>query len=132
MDYSKLQLFSMMQTKMGYHAERQDVLSQNIANADTPGYRPKDLPALEFEEMVRKHPKLQMRQTAPSHKEGIFYRVPEYEAEQQKKSFEIKPVKNAVSVEEEMMKVSDNAFQYQTTTSLYRKTADLFKVAIGK
>jgi len=129
-DYSKIQIMQMMKHKMAYHSERQDVLSQNIANADTPGYRPRDIPEPDFTEELKKRTRLQMRKTSPMHSEGTFFKVPEFRAEQDD-YFEIKPVKNAVNVEEQMAKVSHNAFEFQTTTSLYRKTAGLFKTAIG-
>lgn len=133
MDYSKLQLFQMMQKKMNYHSERQQVLSQNVANADTPYYQPKDVEPLSFEDTLsNSQKKLAMTRTAPQHSEGISYRMPDYEVEKREKNFEIKPVKNAVNVEEQMMEISNNAFAYQTTTMLYRKTTDLFKTAIGK
>jgi flagellar basal-body rod protein FlgB len=130
MDYSKLTLFSMMQTKMAYHSQRQDSLAQNIANADTPGARAKDVKPLDFSRMMRKQQKLAMAQTSGVHKEGIAYRLPDYQAEQSKKTFEMKPVKNTINVEEQMMQISQNAFDFQTTTTMYRKTADLFKIAL--
>jgi len=71
MDYSKITLFNMMQTKMGYLAERQDLLSNNVANIDTPGYKPRDLKELNFKKMAHNltH-KLQIRSTSPMHQSG--------------------------------------------------------------
>ncbi len=49
MAISNIPIFSMLRTKMHWHQERQRLLAENVANADTPKFRPRDLapPALE-------------------------------------------------------------------------------------
>ena len=49
MDLNKLDVFRLTNSKMGWLSERQTVLAQNIANADTPGYKAKDLKGLIFQ-----------------------------------------------------------------------------------
>jgi flagellar basal-body rod protein FlgB len=48
-----------------------------------------------------------------------------------KNSFEITPTGGTVVVEEQMMKVAQNATDYQMTTSLYNKIGNMYKVALG-
>ena len=36
-------LFSMLRTRMQWHQDRQQVLADNVANADMPKFRPRDL-----------------------------------------------------------------------------------------
>ena len=48
MDLSKFPVFRMMSGKMRWLASRQGVLSQNVANADTPKYEAKDLKEVDF------------------------------------------------------------------------------------
>ena len=36
-------LFSMLRSRLGYLAERQRLIAENVANADTPNYVPRDL-----------------------------------------------------------------------------------------
>ena len=43
MDLTSLKLFKMAMTRMDWAAQRQKVLSQNIANADTPNYKARDI-----------------------------------------------------------------------------------------
>ena len=45
-------LLSMLRTRMTWLHQRQDVLSQNVANADTPGYVARDLKPLDFKDML--------------------------------------------------------------------------------
>jgi flagellar basal body rod protein FlgB len=48
-----------------------------------------------------------------------------------KGAFERKPIGSTVVVEEQMMKVAENATDYQMSTSLYSKIGALFKEAMG-
>ena len=43
MAISELPILSMLRTKMQWHQERQRVLAENVANADTPKFRPHDI-----------------------------------------------------------------------------------------
>ena len=53
MDFSKIPLFQGLTSKMGWLSHRQQVLARNVANVNTPGYRPKDLTKPDFEEVMR-------------------------------------------------------------------------------
>ena len=48
-----LPLLSMMKLRLQWLGERQQVLAQNVANADTPGYEAKDLKDLDFGALVK-------------------------------------------------------------------------------
>lgn len=120
-----------MKTKMAYLSERQDVLAQNIANVDTPGYKPKDLKELDFHNMaMTESRRLKLRATDPSHQQPAKV-VREFRSEKMDDTYGRTPVENEVNVEEQMMKVAETNLQYQTTTNLYKKMSDMFKVAIG-
>ena len=49
MAITDLPMFSMLRTQMQWHQERQRVLAENVANADTPNFRPRDLAPLKFD-----------------------------------------------------------------------------------
>jgi len=46
-------IFGMMSDKMSWLSQRQRVLSQNIANADTPDYKARDIAKLSFTDQAR-------------------------------------------------------------------------------
>ena len=48
------------------------------------------------------------------------------------RSFEITPEGNGVTLEDEMMKVTANQIDYQAVTSLYTKSLQLIKTALGR
>ena len=43
MNLPDIPLLSMLRTRMSWLNQRQDVLTQNVANADTPGYKSQDI-----------------------------------------------------------------------------------------
>jgi flagellar basal-body rod protein FlgB len=49
---TKVALFQLMSARLSWLSQRQGVLSQNIANADTPEYQPKDLRSADFTRLV--------------------------------------------------------------------------------
>ena len=68
MAISDLPIFSMLRTRMNWHQERQRLLAENVSNADTPGYRPRDLTPLDFGRQVQQASgQLQLALTAPGH-----------------------------------------------------------------
>lgn len=132
MDFSKIGLFQAMKMRMDHASERQDLLARDIANIDTPGYRARDLKPLNFDKLASAFArKLAMRTTSATHQTPQGPAAAEFRDEVVKKPYEIKPVKNAVNLEEHMMKMNENSFDYLTMTNLYGKTAALFKTAIG-
>jgi len=54
MDIKNIALFQAMGSKMGYLSTRQGVIAQNIANADTPEYRARDLEEVDFGAVLKK------------------------------------------------------------------------------
>ena len=53
MNLNKIPLFAMLNERMSWLNQRQQVLANNIANADTPGYKPNDLAPVNFEKLAR-------------------------------------------------------------------------------
>ena len=135
MDMTDVPLFSMLKQRMGWLGQRQSVLSQNVANADTPKYTPKDLQAQDFAKALRDNAaptgmRVSMAVTDPMHIPSAnkpmvskLLKTPDKEAD---------PLGNSVSLEEEMIKVSDTQQQYQAATDLYAKALTMMKTAIGK
>jgi flagellar basal-body rod protein FlgB len=130
MDLGKIPLLEAITRRMSWLGERQSVLSQNVANADTPGYTAKDVKPPSFAELVSgASARLPMAVTEPGHIEpvhddGGFKLVSQ-------KTGERAPDGNAVQLEDQMMKISDTTNDYALTTSLYRQQLGLLKMALG-
>ena len=130
MPISDIPIFSMLRTKMQWHQERQRVLAENVANADTPEFRPRDLKPLDFGSQVAQAGQVRIASTDPAHITGANATGPFASAQNNK--YDVRPAGNAVSVEEEMIKVAANQMDYQAATSLYSRSMGLFRVALGK
>ncbi len=131
MDLNSIPLFSLLAKRMAWLNERQAVLAQNVANADTPGYKPLDLKPLDFHGLAREAAgRATLATTRPGHlaprgaKTGIGAPV-------QQEVLESSPSGNAVVLEEEMMKVGQTRLDYDLAVSLYRKHISLIRVALS-
>ena len=130
MPISEIPLFSMLRTRMQWHQERQKVLAENVANADTPNFRTRDLRALDFGSQAQAASQVRVASTNPAHitgaaANGAF-------ATDRNNKYDVKPAGNAVNLEDEMMKVASNQMDYQAAISLYSRSMGLFRTALGK
>ncbi len=131
MAISDIPIFSMLRTRMQWHQERQRLLAENVANADTPNFRPRDLNEPKFDKtMPTALASLALTRTDPAHLAETPSTASAFRSERQQ--FEIRPAGNAVSLEDEMMKVANNQMDYQAASALYSRSLGLIKVAIGK
>ena len=123
-------LLRLMTEKMAYLGQRQAVLAQNVANANTPGFKAKDLAPFSFNDAL-KEASAGMVVTDPRH--IVPASMAGVNASTKKAhSFETVPSGNSVELEQQMMQVSETAVDYQAVTSVYHKIMGLFKTAIGK
>jgi flagellar basal-body rod protein FlgB len=126
-------LFSALAEKMKWHQTRQGLLAENVANAQTPGYRGRDLAAFGFSEHMRNlgTSKIATAVTAPGHMAAMGTDADGFGA-RTINSFEVTPSGNGVTLEDEVMKVAGNQMDYQMVTSLYTRSMRLIRVALGK
>jgi flagellar basal-body rod protein FlgB len=122
----------LMQQKMAWDSENHDIISANIANADTPGYKSKELKKIDFGRMAMQESKrLKMATTSGVSLQGDNA-TQEYRVEKKRKTYETSPVKNNVAIEEQMAQLAYNSNDYQMVTNLYKKTTGMFKTALGQ
>lgn len=137
MAVTDLPILGMLRTRMQWHQARQKLISENVANADMPGFRPRDLTAPSFDKATGAAggtggtggsvplTLTSAGHIAPSGGDGAS-------DPRRVKGFEIRPSGNGVNLEEEMMKAGDNQADYQLAASLYQKSLDALKIAVGK
>jgi flagellar basal-body rod protein FlgB len=130
MPISEIPIFSMLKTKLHWSQERQRLLAQNVANADTPKFKPSDLAPPRFDPGPSGVAPLSLLRTSSAHlasadSTATFDLQPG-------RDFEIVPTGNAVSLEDEMLKVASNQMDFQAATTLYTRGLGLIKTAIGK
>ncbi len=131
MDLNNLTLFRMIDTERSYLTERQKVLAENIANANTPHYLPKDVERPVFQTEVKKT--LALQTTDPKHfsvsprREVVPNRV--YVP---KVSDPLSIDGNGVIIEDQLNEVSKTKGDYNRMLSIYRSFKTLVKTANTK
>jgi flagellar basal-body rod protein FlgB len=126
-----LPLFSMLRTRMQWHQERQRLLAENVANADTPNFRPRDLAPLQFDRMRPMLTSVALDRTENGHIAASSSGSSRFQAARFG-GYEVRPAGNAINLEDEMIKVAANQMDYQAATTLYTRSINLIKTAIGK
>lgn len=133
-----LPIFSMLRTRMRWHQDRQKLLAENVANADTPGYRARDLRAPDFQAMVRAGGEAAagtgagpMRVTDARHIAAPAGQGTRFDVRRDA-GIVTRPDGNRVNLEDEMLKVAQNQMDYQAVTGLYQRSLGLIRTALGK
>lgn len=135
--------FAALKDRLRFLQTRQRVLAQNVANADTPGYKPKDIrqlgvdPASRGSDAARRLggvstgalPPITLATTASGHLGPI---AGSGAGEDRGASYETRPSGNAVELESEMLKVSQNQIDFQTAAGIYQRGLATLKIALGR
>ena len=131
MSITNLPLFTMLRARMQWSQERQRLLAENVAQADSPNYRPRDLAPLRFDQPRTAVASLGLDRTQANHIVGITGAPGRFQ-DTAARSYDVRPSGNAVNVEDEMIKVAANQMDYQAAATLYTRSLGLIKTAIGK
>lgn len=132
MDLTNLKLFQMATKRMDWLSKRQQVLSQNIANSDTPGYGPKDLKKLKFHDLLRPQMKRSTLQKTSSMHIEAMHKNPKYRNDSKKETYETAPAGNSVILEEQLTKVSETQANHRLASNIYTKQVAMLKIALGR
>lgn len=136
-----LKLFSftqqLLELSMRGRAARHEVLSANIANADTPGYRPRDVDfnsvirsAVETEGLSPKERDQRMEQlsNSPLDLESVIYQ-PEYPDD---RAGEDRLDGNSVSLDRQVGLMTENSLAYEANLTLFSRMLAQLRYAISE
>jgi flagellar basal-body rod protein FlgB len=132
---NNLKLFQMAMAKMDWASQRQKVLSQNVANADTPDYKEKDLKKLDFRKILHQSvdvAPVKVARTNPMHLQGTIPEQQKFRSQAEQRTFETSPDGNKVVIEEQMQKVGDTRAEYTTAVTLMQAQMKMMKDALDK
>ncbi len=136
MSISNMPLMKAMAAKMDYLDKRQQVLAQNMANANTPGYQSKDLTKVDFGAVLKKISNtskldVHLETTNAKHLPGPDA-VRNARDAKDRLTYEVAPDKNGVVVEEQMVKASQTQMDYNLITNLMSKNGTMYRIALGQ
>ncbi len=135
-----LTTFAALKERMRFLQTRQKLLAQNVANADTPGYRPKDIKQLGIDPASRGSDAARRMGSVVGQQYGLMATNPRHitqgaggaAIEDRGASYETRPSGNAVDLENEMLKVSQNQIDFQTAANIYQRGLATLKIALGR
>lgn len=114
-----------MQQAMTFHRNRHSVVAGNVANLDTPGYKPMDLERLPANSSINAHRMAQTHEghiTAPNGAAGNSKMVMDENGMASADG-------NAVNLEREMAKIDANRVRYSTTSELVSRRLAMLRYA---
>lgn len=124
--FEKLELTRLAQSLAAHSGARMAVIAQNVANADTPGYKAKDLPAFAA---VFADDGGDMRATRAGHlTDASAAMMPAIEAANGREA----PNGNSVSLEGEMVKSVEARQNHDMALAIYRATSDVIRASLGR
>ena len=139
MTLDDMPIFAMLKSKLSYLSDRQRLIAQNVANADTPGYAPQDLKPFSLGQSGLGGAGLggsgmtpvSMAMTSSMHLAPpgtAAAGVPSAQVVASPDS-EATLTGNSVVLEEEMEKMSEARTDYQAAIGLYEKSLGLLQMA---
>ncbi len=130
MSDGKTNLMQFMARRMDYLGDRHKVLAQNVANADTPNYRPSDLRQQNFlQAMKEANSRQPLAMTQPNHLTPVSPQT-KFATDKEKKPYETSLSKNGVVLEEQMMKMTQNQSDYTLNAELYNRYTAMSKMVL--
>lgn len=126
MDAARTDLLHLAEQRLAWTDRRQRLLAQNIANADTPGFVPKD--AVPFAQALAQSGSPELRRTQPNHLSGAAPPPSDAQAQPRQRA----PDGNAVQLDTELTKVADTQTTQSLVTAIYRKYLGMFDLALGR
>ncbi|MFT3995775.1 MAG: flagellar basal body rod protein FlgB [Asticcacaulis sp.] len=124
-------LLGALKSKMGWLSQRQKLVAQNVANATTPGFKPRDLKTMDFAAVM----KGQQEQTGL----GLTLTNSGHMSVEGEGRFTPKAVVtpdsettmdgNSVVLEEQMLKMAESRMQYEAAIGFYQKSLGLIRMA---
>ncbi|WP_139809920.1 flagellar basal body protein [Sphingomonas azotifigens] len=129
-------IFSAIQMRMQNLSQRQQVIAQNLANSETPGYKSRDVAEPNFGDLLQgaggigiAKPRVELTGSMqrlgavqPSASSTIL----------DKDVTETKPDGNNVTLEDQLLKMGKVQADFSAMTNIYRKQMVLLKTALGK
>ncbi|MEO1291301.1 MAG: FlgB family protein [Pseudomonadota bacterium] len=103
-----------------HSSQRHRVIAENIANADTPGYRARDVEAFDAEAMIR------------AQRDGDMRSLQGRVAEMLIEDVQASPNGNTVGIEDQMVRSTEAQASHDAAITIYKKSMDLMRMSLGR
>ncbi len=127
MDFGPNSFFGVLRSRLTQLSERQRLIAENIANASTPGYQPRDIDTTAFQRMLSAQsgatPLVRtnaMHMSVGGQVEAQVITAPDSETTIDG---------NSVVLEEQTVRAAETRMQFETGVALYQKGLQLLRMA---
>tara|TARA_R110000737_G_scaffold236815_1_gene249230 strand:- start:852 stop:1271 length:420 start_codon:yes stop_codon:yes gene_type:complete len=128
--FENLQIFRMSESMARHASQRQTVIAENMANADTPGFKARDI--IPFPDAYDgSASSYGARATRASHLNGSVQDQGGYEPFQDRNMW-TSPNGNSVSLEQQVLKSVEVQQQHSQALSIYRSALSIMRTSIGR
>lgn len=124
--FEKIEMMRMARALGAHASQRHTTVARNIANADTPGFKARDMQSFADSYRAASEP---LRTTDPRHLQAPGWSP---EARQVSDETGVSPNGNSVSLEEEMLKAAEVKRSHDLSLGIYRSALDLMRTSIGR
>jgi flagellar basal-body rod protein FlgB len=126
MDPTRLAIFDLADRRLAHIGRRQELLAQNIANADTPGWAARDMKPF-AEQLKQRGAAADLARTDARH-------IPPRQggANGHVLGGEASPDGNSVVLDAELGKIADSESAHALVTGIYQKYLAMFRTAAGR
>jgi flagellar basal-body rod protein FlgB len=131
LDLFQNQTLDAMEAYMTRLSQRQQIVTSNLANIDTPGYKSKDISFHATMQDLLSENSVKMQTTHPEHSQGMIQVFPQTQV------FEVQGLpsrqdQNNVDLDTEMLKLSETSFAYSLITQMVRSKFGMIATAINE
>lgn len=109
-----LPIFKVASAMARHAATRHETVAQNIANADTPGYKARDLAPFDAQAALR------------GKGDAAIGRSREMRGAM------VSPNGNSVALDQQMVMASESKMQHETALAIYKKSMALLRMGLGR
>ena len=133
MRLDNIPLFDAIRGRIGWLEDRQRVIAQNVANADTPGFAARDLRAPDdfAHAMMQQSQGVGMMRTSTAHMAIQPQRAVNY-ASMTAPDSETTLDGNSVVVEEQMLRMAESRMAHDAAIGFYQKSLNMLRMAARK
>ncbi len=129
--FDKLEIFKQAHAMASHAGARQSAIARNIANADTPGYRPTDIKPF-AEAYQDAGGGMALRQTREGHLGPTGGSTALAEAMNRPVPGATSPNGNGVSIEAEMVKAAEVRQSHDMALSIYQNSLGILRTSLGR
>lgn len=127
--FESLEISKMARAFAAHAGARLGVIAQNVANADTPGFRARDLP--DFAQVWQQESGIGMRATRPGHLGAAPAVTGTAAAAVARVDGQASPNGNTVSLQLEMLRAAEVRQDHEMALAITRNASSLTRAALG-